>query len=64
MTFILGTSRLTYDHFGDYPLLQSEATEQTPAGIIGDSCSLGDCSLGTFMLCEEKQAVEIESEVL
>ncbi len=64
MSFILGQSRLTYDHFGDYVNVQSEAIAQHAFGVVGDSCLLGEGSLGTFTMGEDTAVIEVLVEVL
>lgn len=63
MTFIFGSSRLTYDHFGAYPLTQAAATEQVPAGINGDPVHPGELVPGTAMPGEEPETIDITVEV-
>lgn len=64
MTFIFGSSRLTYDHFGAYSQTQSVATEQAPTGINGDPVHPGELVPGTAMPGEETETIDVTFEVL
>lgn len=52
MTFILGSSKLTYDHFGNWTR-RLDGHVSAPDVIIGDPSWPGSMILGTFMLCGE-----------
>lgn len=62
MTFILGTSRLTYDYFGDWNRRLTIAASSVP--VRGDPSTPGECVPGVFMPGEELQEFRINAEVV
>lgn len=60
MSFVLGTSRLTYDFFGTWTRRIDNAAE-APVGVIGDPSWPGYTQPGTFMLCDEVRIVTVEA---
>lgn len=50
MSFILGTSRLTYDFFGNWTRTPDGASE-APEAMLGDAHWPGSAQPGTFAPC-------------
>lgn len=61
MTFILGTSRLTYDYLDDWVNRQDLAA--APVIVKGDCSQPGEAVPGTFMPGEEFEEILLETEV-
>lgn len=64
MTFVLASSKLTYDHLGDWVGVSDKVSAQAPFGYIGDSSVPGNCTPGTFTPGEEIQEAFLKIEVI
>ena len=63
MTFILGTSRLSYDFFGNWTRTLDAATE-VPDALLGDSSWPGSAQPGTFTPCGDIRPIRLDVETI